>query len=43
MAAVFAHIARQHIAAYPDAYRAEIEDVIQLWRPEAWARAQATA
>lgn len=43
MATVFPHIARQHIAAYPDAYRAEIEDVIRLWRPQVWARAQATA
>ena len=43
MALVFAHVASLSVAAYPDEYRAEIEAIIRLWRPEVWARAIATA
>lgn len=43
MARVFTWLATRSDAEYPTAYRREIEDVIQKWRPEAWARATETA
>ncbi|OYY76583.1 MAG: hypothetical protein B7Y61_18320 [Rhizobiales bacterium 35-66-30] len=39
MATVFAYVAGRPVAEYPEAYRTEIEDVIQQWRPEVWAKA----
>jgi len=43
MASVLTWLAGRSVAAYPDAYRAEIEAIIRLWRPEIWARAARTA
>ncbi|MCV9937340.1 hypothetical protein OIU35_13345 [Boseaceae bacterium BT-24-1] len=43
MASVFTWLAGRSVAEYPDAYRAEIETIIRLWRPEIWARAAQTA
>ncbi|WP_454685456.1 DUF7673 family protein [Ancylobacter moscoviensis] len=39
MATVFAYVAGRPVAEYPEAYRTEIEDVIQQWRPDVWAKA----
>ncbi|MEP9370298.1 hypothetical protein [Xanthobacter sp. VNH20] len=39
MATVFAYVAGRPVAEYPEAYRAEIEDVIRQWRPDVWAKA----
>ncbi len=38
MARVFAWLASRSDAEYPDSYRAEIEEIIRVWRPEVWAR-----
>ncbi len=38
MAIVVARLAEAPAAEYPEAYRAEIENLIKLWRPEVWAR-----
>lgn len=38
MATVFSWIAGRSNAIYPEDYRAEIEAIIQAWRPEVWAR-----
>ena len=43
MATVFTWLAGRSAAEYPDAYRAEIEAIIRLRRPEVWARAAQTA
>ena len=40
MATVFAWIAHRSNAVYPDEYRGEIESLIELWRPEVWARSK---
>lgn len=37
MAIVVARLAEALAAEYPEAYRAEIENLIRLWRPEVWA------
>lgn len=39
MATVFAWLSRLYNAQYPEAYRADIEEIIRAWRPEVWARA----
>lgn len=39
MATIFTWLAEQPNAEYPERHRADIEDIIRLWRPEAWARA----
>jgi N-dimethylarginine dimethylaminohydrolase len=39
MATVFAYVADRPVAEYPEAYRAEVEDVIRQWRPDVWAKA----
>ncbi|NRC57299.1 hypothetical protein HK436_29665 [Mesorhizobium sediminum] len=36
MATVFSWLARQPEAVYPTEYRAEIEALIQAWRPDVW-------
>lgn len=43
MATVFTWLSRLNNARYPEAYRAQIEEIIRLWRPEVWTRASATA
>ncbi|MDI4667114.1 hypothetical protein K9U40_22725 [Xanthobacter autotrophicus] len=43
MATVFAYVAGRHVAEYPEAYKAEIEDVIRQWRPDVRAKATETA
>lgn len=40
MATVFARIAHRSNALYPNEYRGEIESLIELWRPEVWARSK---
>ena len=40
MARVFTFLATRTEAVYPDDRRAEIEQIIQLWRPDIWARSQ---
>jgi len=40
MATVFSWIARQDNAIYPTEHRAEIEAIIEQWRPEVWARSK---
>lgn len=40
MARVFSHLASRSDCVYPSEYRAEIEAVIRMWRPEVWSRAQ---
>ena len=42
MATVFAYVARQSFTEYPEAYKAEIEDIIRQWRPEVWAQSHET-
>ncbi len=42
MATVFSWLATRSEAEYPTGYRAEIEAIIQLWRPEVWARSLET-
>ncbi len=43
MATVVASLAELSAAEYPEAYSAEIENLIRLWRPEVWARSVETA
>lgn len=43
MAIVFEWIARRSNAIYPEEYRSEIENLIEAWRPEVWARSRQTA
>jgi hypothetical protein len=43
MVTVFIWLSTLHNARYPEAYRADIEEIIRTWRPEVWARASATA
>jgi hypothetical protein len=43
MATVFSWLARQSTAVYPEEYRSEIEALIQVWRPEVWARSTQSA
>ncbi|ODT21674.1 MAG: hypothetical protein ABS35_16620 [Kaistia sp. SCN 65-12] len=38
MATVFGWIAHRSNAVYPEEYRAEIEGLIEAWRPDVWAR-----
>jgi hypothetical protein len=42
MATVVAHLAESAAAEYPEAYRAEVENLIKLWRPEHWTRSGGT-
>lgn len=42
MARVFVYLAKLSVAEYPSEYRAEIESIIQVWRPEAWTLASET-
>jgi len=42
MATVFTWVATRSEAEYPTVYRAEIDAIIQLWRPEVWARSLET-
>lgn len=37
IATVFSWMARQPMAIYPEEYRAEIEALIEEWRPQVWA------
>ena len=39
MAAIFSWLATQGNAVYPTEYRADIEKLIEDWRPDVWARA----
>lgn len=41
MATVFTWLAGQGVAVYPTEYRAEIEKLIENWRPDVWAKAKA--
>lgn len=43
MARVVTWLASRAEAEYPVDYRAQIEEIIRLWRPEVWAQASATA
>ncbi len=43
MATVVRRLAGAPVAEYPEAYRAQIEDLIRLWRPEVWTRTVETA
>lgn len=43
MARVFSWVAGRSNAEYPTAYRAEIEEIIGLWRPQVAQRATETA
>lgn len=43
MATIVSWIAEQEGAVYPTEYRADIEAVIQQWRPEVWERSNAPA
>jgi hypothetical protein len=43
MATVVTGLAEFSVAFYPEAYRADIEELIRLWRPEVWARSVETA
>jgi hypothetical protein len=40
MALVFSWVATQQSAVYPTEYRADIEGLIEEWRPEVWARSR---
>lgn len=40
MATVFTWLAGQSEATYPTGYRADIEELIEEWRPEVWAKTQ---
>lgn len=42
MATVVSALAEFSVAQYPEGYRAEIEELISLWRPEVWARSVET-
>ena len=41
MATVFTWLAGQSVAVYPTEYRAQIEKLIEEWRPDVWAKAKA--
>lgn len=43
MALVFTWVAGRSNAEYPSVYRADIEDLIRIWRPQVWQRSAATA
>ncbi|MBP2449816.1 DUF7673 family protein [Rhizobium leguminosarum] len=43
MTTVFTYIATRNTAEYPERYRAELEDLIRIWRPQAWAAANEPA
>lgn len=43
MATVFSWLAQQPDAVYPTEYRAEIEAIIQEWRPNVWAKSTQSA
>jgi hypothetical protein len=43
MATVFSWLAQQPEAVYPTEYRAEIEAIIQEWRPDVWAESTQSA
>lgn len=43
MATVFTWIAAQDGVSYPAEYRAEIEKLIEKWRPHVWAKAKAAS
>lgn len=43
MATIFAWLAKQGGAVYPTEYRADIDQIIQQWRPEVWERSNAPA
>lgn len=43
MATVFTWLAGQSVATYPTEYRAELDKVIEEWRPEIWAKAQGSS
>ncbi len=43
MSRVVAWLATRAEPEYPVDYRAQIEEIIRLWRPEVWAPASATA
>lgn len=43
MATIVSGLAELPAALYPEDYRAEIEELIRLWRPEVWARSVETA
>lgn len=43
MAAVFVWLSRQDNAVYPTEYRAELEHLIESWRPDIRAASQAVA
>lgn len=38
MATIVRGLAEAPVAEYPEAHRAQIEDLIRLWQPEVWAR-----
>ncbi|WP_336620644.1 DUF7673 family protein [Shinella sp. 838] len=40
MGTVFVCLGRQSQAFYPEEYQAEIEALIEAWRPEIWAESQ---
>ena len=43
MATVVHRLAESPVAEYPETYRAEIADLIELWRPGVWKRTVETA
>ena len=43
MATVVSSLAELSAAEYPDAYTAEMENLIRLWRPDVWARSVESA
>jgi len=40
MGTMFVCLGRQSQPFYPEEYRAEIESLIEAWRPEIWAASQ---
>lgn len=42
MVQLFSHLARLPAVAYPDEYRADIEAIIEQWRPDVWAHSRET-
>ncbi|MEI9425660.1 hypothetical protein O7A70_31475 [Mesorhizobium sp. Cs1299R1N1] len=43
MATVFSWLATLSEAEYPSGHRAEVEAIIELWRPEVWERSPVSA
>ena len=43
MATIVSALAEFSEPRYPEGYRAEIEELLRLWRPEVWARSVETA